>query len=184
MKGKIFNAQEVQSIIAGNETKLKLYRIVYEYDKNVIKSFVKEDIFYFKDNQTFDGYLFLKGGYSPELFLEKNEPSSRYYEKSYKVNELPVRYFKNSYDAEKLKEYLAIVIDPKGNIQPLKYDYIAKGFGYTGYVSEYNETFYLKREQAEMVSKEYMEYRVNKAINSLLRDYPDAEKILKEKYAK
>lgn len=146
MKEKIFNAQEVQAIIAGNETKLKLYRVNYKYEENIVKSFVKEDIFYFKNNQIFDDYLFLKEDYSPELFLEKKEPSSRYYEESFKVNGLPVRYSKNSYDPKKLKEYLAIAIDPKGNIHPLKYNYIAKGFGYIGYISEHNETFYLNRE--------------------------------------
>ena len=180
MKGKIFNAQEVQSIIAGDTTLLTLYRIVYES----CTSSVKESIFYFKNNQKFDDYLFLKEGYSPELFLEKNNPSSRYYEKAYKVNEVPVRYSRNSYNPRDLKGYSAIVIDKQGNMQPLKYNYTAKGFGYTGYISDDNETFYFNKEQAETVSSEFIKRRINKEIDSLLENYPEAEKILKEKYGK
>ncbi len=176
--GKIFNAEEVQAIIAGDKTQLILYSI--DYKRN--GSSVKKHRFDFSNNQKFDDYLFLKDIYSPRLFLEKNEPSSTYYLTSYKVNGVPVRYVRSSYDPEDLKQYSAIVVNSKGNMQPLKYDYTAKGFGYTGYISEDNTEFYLNREEAEIVIKQDNIERANLAINHLLKQYPEAEKILKEKY--
>jgi len=153
-------------------TQLELFTINYKYNKAEVRTHT----FYFENNKTLSGNLFLLDGGSPEPFLEINNPQSRYYETAFKIENIPVRYGQNSYD--RAKDYFAIMIDQKGNIQPLAYTFTAKGFGYTGYIKKTERELFLNKKDAIIASEKYAREKTAKAIEELINIYPLAKQMI------
>lgn len=169
----IHDLEKVKKIIFGNETKLILYSIDYSNE------IVREHIFFFSDNKTIGDYIIVKSHNADEIFLEKNDPSSRYFETAFKIDDIPLRYSRNFYDPSDINKMCAIAINQKGDYKILSYSSIAKGFGCIGYIAESKQKdFYLNKEQANFILEQYLDKTAEDALKYLLKKYPRAKKFL------